>query len=540
MSKPKTAVVYARVSDLRKEEDTLPIESQIDAAMKKAESLGAQVLRVFRDDGISGRDADNRPAFQDSVSFCAAFDIDYFICWSTSRFARNKLDAANYKRLLRRGGTETVYVSMDIDSNTHGGWLLESIMEVVDEHQSRTIAHDTRRSMLKNAREGYFNGGRVPYGYQAAMDGKRKRLAIQEEEACVVRIIFKLAMSGMGGKAIALQLNEQGTTRCGKPWNRNQVANILRSHVYAGITIFGRERHDGTAVDEADWVRTASHEAIIPPAEFDRIQNIIRSRDNNASPGSAKSTYIFTGLLRCASCGAAMQIETATGRSKTYSYYNCRSALQGSGCQNRRYPAKEIDEYLTDVILSRVLTPRRVKEAIGDIHKAAGQIASAAKARRQALQRELGTMKSRRKNLFDILELHGKDAPNLADLTARLRELNDQIKNSERALDSLEAYDEVNLEITDRQITDSSRMIRKIIEECENTDKKRGFFSSFIDRIVIGDDIQIEYQPDKVLNRHHLVPVHSGVDWLPVRALLRTVIIRVPVPENALIRKKSA
>ncbi len=45
--------------------------------------------------------------------------------------------------------------------------------------------------------------------------------------------------------------------------------------------------------------------------------------------------------------------------------------------------------------------------------------------------------------------------------------------------------------------------------------KETGLFSSFIDRIVIGDDIQIECQPDKVLNRHHLVSVQSGIDWLP-------------------------
>jgi site-specific DNA recombinase len=513
-TKQKTAVIYARVSDLRKEEDTLPIESQIDAAQKKAEALSVQVLRIFRDDGISGRDAGNRPAFQDAIAFCAAFDIDYFICWSTSRFARNKLDAANYKRLLRRGGTETVYVSMDIDPNTHGGWLLESIMEVVDEHQSRTISHDTRRSMLKNAREGYFNGGRVPFGYKAVMDGKRKRLAIQEDDATVVRIAFKLAASGLGAKAIAMQLNEQGSTRDAKPWSRNQVANMLKSEVYAGLTVFGRVRHDGTDVDEENWVRTPSHEAIIPPAEFDRIQNLIQSRDRNGKT-SAKSTYVFTGLLRCAACGSAMQIETATGRSKTYSYYNCRSALQGTGCTNRRYPAREVDAYLTDVIMGRILTPQRVRDAITEIHKAAGQIASAAKGKTQALQRELGNLRSRRKNLFDILELHGKDAPNLGDLTARLRELNDQIKNAERAVDGLGAYDEVNLEISDAKIANASGMIRKIIEQCEDVSKKRGFFSSFMDRIVIGDDIQIEYQPDKVLNRHHLVPVQSGIDWLP-------------------------
>ncbi|SFW40865.1 recombinase family protein, partial [Nitrosovibrio sp. Nv17] len=62
--------------------------------------------------------------------------------------------------------------------------------------------------MTKNARDGYFNGGRVPFGYSAVPEGKRKRLTILEDEAQIVREIFDLYVAGMGCKLIAVQLNE--------------------------------------------------------------------------------------------------------------------------------------------------------------------------------------------------------------------------------------------------------------------------------------------------------------------------------------------
>lgn len=185
----KTAVIYARVSTARQADDGLPVESQIDQCKARAAALGATVIRIFRDDGISGRTS-ARPAFLEAIDFCDAHQVGMFVCWSTSRFARNRLDAAVYKRLLAKAGTRLVYASQDFGDNDDA-WLAEAIVEVMDEQYSRTIAKDTRRSMRKNAEDGYWNGGHVPFGFHVVPDGKRRRLAPLESEAAVVRMIFR-------------------------------------------------------------------------------------------------------------------------------------------------------------------------------------------------------------------------------------------------------------------------------------------------------------------------------------------------------------
>ncbi|HHB12219.1 MAG TPA: recombinase family protein, partial [Chromatiales bacterium] len=214
MTMHKTAIIYARVSTRRQADEELPLQSQIERCERKAVELGARVIRTFIDGGVSGR-ADDRPEFQAAIRFCEQHQVDHFITWSTSRFARNVFDSAIYKRRLDKVGARLAYVSCDIDQDTMSGFMMERIMEVFDEAQSRQISEDTQRSMRMNAEAGYWNGGRAPFGYKPVPDQdnpKRKRLCIDESEAEVVREIFDLRSQGSGARAIAQILNEHGTT----------------------------------------------------------------------------------------------------------------------------------------------------------------------------------------------------------------------------------------------------------------------------------------------------------------------------------------
>ena len=85
----KRAIIYVRVSTTRQADEGISIDAQTDQCKKKAKELGASVLQIFRDEGITGTSAVKRQAFQRAIHYCAVNDVDYFIVWSTSRFARN-------------------------------------------------------------------------------------------------------------------------------------------------------------------------------------------------------------------------------------------------------------------------------------------------------------------------------------------------------------------------------------------------------------------------------------------------------------------
>lgn len=504
------AIIYARVSTTRQADDGLPVESQIEHGYRKAESLEADVLRVFTDAGISGR-TDERPAFRDAVRYCKAHGVQYFICWSTSRFARNKLDAALYKRELEKTGTRVIYVSVDLDNRTDSGWMMESILEIFDEHYSRQVSADTLRSMIKNARDGHFNGGRVPLGFTVVADGKRKRLAVDEVEAALVRDIFGLYLSGDGAKSIATRLNDECRLNRGRRWSKGTVLNLLKNMIYTGHTVFNRANNATKAErPREEWIITKSHQPIIDEDTFMDAQILIGGRAPSDGGGSPHSGFTFTGLLKCGACGASMQIESAKGRNRYYHYYNCSASQKGIGCVTRRISAEDLDDFLTEAVLDKVLSRDAITSMINDLHELTGNWIKDRAARRAATVKDLRDTEKKLRNLYDILELHGKEAPNLGDLTIRMRELKAQRDQMEEKLVRLEEEEMPSVDVSDLEITEMTDLMRDIVRTTADKKRLRAFFSSFINEVVVhGDGAVIYYDRAKVMTRSGLDAVRS-------------------------------
>ena len=90
------------------------MDAQIEQCHARAAALGAGVVKVFRDDGISGRTIEARAGFKAALEYCERGDVDYFIVWSTSRFARNAVDLWVKQDSLKALGTRKVPITNQI------------------------------------------------------------------------------------------------------------------------------------------------------------------------------------------------------------------------------------------------------------------------------------------------------------------------------------------------------------------------------------------------------------------------------------------
>lgn len=534
----KTAVIYARVSTARQAEEELPIQGQLDRCNAKAEELGASAVRSFVDEGISGR-TEARPAFQAAIEHCEIHSTDFFVTWSTSRFARNKLDAALYKMRLARAGTEMVYVSMAIDRTSDSGWMTEGVMELFDEFHSRQIAADTTRSMIRNAQQGYWNGGRPPLGYRSVPaddNPKRRRLAIEPGEAELVRRIFRLRIDGHGAKSIAISLNDAAELNRGKLWGRGIIAALLRNRTVVGQIVFNKkDRSTGRRRPIDEWIIVDSHAAIIDPTEWEAAQAILDAENPGAGAGSPHSTHLFTGILRCGECGSAMHIESAKGRRKRYWYYICSSAKYAKKHPPRRVPADEFDGWLSDVVCDQVLTPDNLRDIAEELNSVVGKWAKEHRQRHEELSAGLRAIEGRNEKIFEVLELHGKDAPHLGDLTNRLRRNNAEIKRMGRRIEELEAEPPPSYEASPDDMGELADLLRDIILTSASVKKVRAFFRSFIDRVVVDDGVAtVVYHPEALARCGSRDDVPSNVvsvsNWLPGRGLMGTRKLRARLP----------
>ena len=497
----KRAIIYARVSTDRQADEGLSIDSQIQSCRTRAEALNATVLHVFRDEGISGT-TDARPGFRTAINRCALGDVDYLICWSSSRFARDQHDAISYKRELVSYRTKLIYAQGQIDLSTHEGWMLDSFQQVVDESYSRQVSADTKRSMMKAATEGYYMGGHVPFGYEAvpaADDGKRRKLIPLEPDASVIRAIFDSAQRGIGTKLIAMDLNAQGLKMRGRPWAKGTILYMLKNEIYMGTVIYNRmNRKTRTSRPEEDWVRVQAHEGIVSAEIFNLVQQGMSGRAPTPEAGSAVSTHVFTGLLRCGICNSSLQVQTGTGRSgNLYSYYACRGHLQGKKCEFKNIRTDKFDPWLLDQLLDKLLNRETIQAVLDQLDDAAGRWVKDRAARRTALVLELRTAENRRTKLYDVIETGGAGAPGVNELGPRIKQLNDQISKVELALVSIENEEEPMVGTIEVSAEEAAEIFRATVTQCEDPKILRAFVATIAEMIVVqGGDVVVHYKPE--------------------------------------------
>ena len=137
-------------------------------------------------------------------------------------------------RHLRKAGVRLVSITQDLGEDPMS-MMVRQVFALFDEYQSKENAKHTLRAMQENARQGFWNGSKAPYGYAVVAAEQRgaktkKRLAIDPVEAEVIRLIFRLFREGdgrsgpMGVKAVTSWLNEHGyRTRLGARWGIGQL-----------------------------------------------------------------------------------------------------------------------------------------------------------------------------------------------------------------------------------------------------------------------------------------------------------------------------
>jgi len=232
------AIVYARVSTQKQAEKEISIPAQIELAKKYAQENDIEIVKIFADEGISGT-ISNRPAFQEAIQFCKEEKIPIFLVYDTSRFSRDRIDAAFYKRQLRKHGTEVVYFGIPIPKVEGAtGDLTEGLFELLDDYYSKVIAEHTRKGLKEIVRQGYWFSNRLLIGYKCQKENNRCRLVKDPETAHIYFKILELFKNGCGSNEIAKRL--------GGDWNKKKVLRVLKSKIYKGILeISGEEFQRG-------------------------------------------------------------------------------------------------------------------------------------------------------------------------------------------------------------------------------------------------------------------------------------------------------
>lgn len=339
------AALYARLS---REDGDRPESDSIANQKKILQNFLAQQPEItfadfYADDGYTGTNF-QRPEFKRLLADIESGAVNCVVVKDLSRFGRDYIDVGRYlERWFPEHGVRFIAVGDNIDSERGPYDMLLPVKNVINEQYARDISQKVRSSFQAKQQRGEFIGAFASYGYRKDPED-HNRLVIDPPAADVVRRIFTLFEGGNGKIKIARQLNAEGIP-CpseykklnGEKYHNGQklggttywtyatVHRMLNNPMYAGSMVQGkapRQSMHGKAklLEKEKWtVVEHTHEAIIEPAQWERVQSLLQrdtrtlNFDQNISP--------FAGFLRCGDCGRAM---TKTSRASGV-YYCCGS-----------------------------------------------------------------------------------------------------------------------------------------------------------------------------------------------------------------------
>ena len=308
------AVIYARYSSHAQREES--IEGQLRVCYDYAKREGIDVIREYIDRAMTATN-DQRPSFQEMIASSSGGGFDVVLVYALDRFARDRYDAAVYRKKLKDNGVRIISVTQPIDDSPEGV-LIESLLEGLAEYYSKNLARGVMRGMRENALNCKAVGGIVPTGYK--VDHSTMTYVIDEKMAPVIRQVFDMYANGSTIVEICNHCNAQGyRTNRGRPFTRNSLSTILKNRKYIGVYKFDDIEIEG------------GMPVIVDRAVFDRVQERIL-KGNKAKPRKNDDVeFILTGKLFCGHCSKPMVGTSGTSKDgSTYYYYSCRQ--HGNKC----------------------------------------------------------------------------------------------------------------------------------------------------------------------------------------------------------------
>ena len=505
--------------------DGYSLDAQKEKLQRYAEFQNMTILGEYSDEGKSGKSVEGRPQFLKMLNDIESGKdkVDFVLVFKLSRFGRNAADVLNSLQKMQDFGVNLICVEDGIDSSKDSGKLMISVLSAVAEIERENILVQTMEGRKQKAREGKWNGGFAPYGYQL-VNGE---LLIAEDEAEIIRLIYdKFIHTNMGINAIAAYLNQHGYKKKKRQNNTldafasSFIKGVLDNPIYCGKLAFGRRKNEkvpGTRneyriVKQDEYMlNDGIHEAIISEEDWQLAQQKRKQTGvSHAKIHSLEHEHILSGIIRCPICGSGMYGNVNRKKKpdgtlyRDYFYYACkhRRMVDGHNCSYRKqWSEDKVNDAVEEVIRKLVQNPKfekAIKDKIGsriDTTEMEVEIEGLEKQLRQ-----LNGAKDRLGQQMDSLDISDRFyEKKYQDMESRLYRLYDEIDGVENSIEEVKTR---LLNIQQQKISGDNvyqflLYFDKLYDRFTDAEKKE-FLNSFVERV----DIYEKEQPDGRFLKH--------------------------------------
>ena len=380
-AKPVRCAIYSRVStDHGLDQEFNSLHAQYEAAsayIKSQAHAGWTLIRSRYDDGGYSGGSTERPDLQRLLDDIRSRKIDVIVVYK-DRLTRSLADFVKLVELFDAHGVSFVSVTQQFNTTTSMGRLTLNVLLSFAQFEREVTSERIRDKIAASKRKGLWVGGPLPLGYEM----KDSKIAIVEEEAERVRLIFRRYLELGGVNALVRDLRERdirtkarqlanGATRGGIAFGRGSLFYLLRNRFYI------RE------VKYKDEILPGEQPAILDRALFDAVQQKLTDQWTNRTTLRNASDHVLTGLL-FDDAGHRMVPTHATKAGVRYRYYVSLPHLYGesktaSVGSVSRIPAADIEDIfiksINEHLIAQKAKPNSAITPAGDRQVVLEQIA---------------------------------------------------------------------------------------------------------------------------------------------------------------------
>jgi len=358
----------------KEDESSNSIDNQIREGQDFAKTNNENYLLYNEGEGVSGGlPIEKRPIIQKLIDDIEKKIITKLWFRDQNRIERNSLTFHIIADVIRRNNVMVFFGDKkSIDFNDANQFFNSSIMSLVNAYQIHKQSNQTKKTLKDHAKEGKIHSV-IAYGYSKDKD---RVMIIDQEESEVVKRVYELSLSGMGGRSIAKILNDEGVetrykkmgsrayTRVHKHtgkkvvynsenclWTSKTVLNLIKSPVYKGERTFSGKLYKCPA--------------IVTPAYWQKVNDNLKNNRNNSGK-KVDHKYLLKGILECSYCGRNYYGNRRVNL-RSANYYMCSGKrLREKPCTNRGINIDKLNDIIWMLFFEDENYKELVKEAIRD------------------------------------------------------------------------------------------------------------------------------------------------------------------------------
>lgn len=309
----KVAGVYIRVSTEDQAREGFSLGEQEEKLLQLCKFKELEVYKVYKDAGISVKDMEHRPQFQEMLKDMKEGKINYIVAYKLDRITRSVRDLEELISVLEQYNCFLLCDRDDVNTSTANGRFFVRMLTVLSQLEIEIVSERTKFGLNGAIKSGHIPGQR-PFGYKSAED---KRMVIDNSTRPYVEKIFDMYLEGKSFQQIANYFKENNIYPK-KNWKDTTIQKIIDNKIYMGD--YEQYKRIGKQENLEPIVYMNVVEPIISRAKWEECQ---RQKERNQRTYTRDRVYTFFQRLKCPNCCRIMKCKGSGGTKRKYMYYTC-------------------------------------------------------------------------------------------------------------------------------------------------------------------------------------------------------------------------